>query len=181
MDAFQHPQTDVVFYQCAAGLQTFFLPQSVFLIQVMVGIHHHFYPTFHCFLNEGQQVVAFKGADGEEGRHYHHFPVGGLEGLTQDVCMSLKSGQTADCGRLTGHIERLAQEGFLVLVEKVGGDFALLTVEQPLGQVARRGVSVGMEDVHVAEHQEVVLRTRHGHIEHIVLSACFHKVGSVFG
>ena len=147
----------------------------------MVGIHHHFYPTFHCFLNEGQQVVAFKDADGEEGRHYHHFPVGGLEGLTQDVCMSLKSGQTADCGRLTGHIERLAQEGFLVLVEKVGGDFALLTVEQPLGQVARRGVSVGMENVHVAEHQEVVLRTRHGYIEHIVLSACFHKVGSVAG
>ena len=35
-----------------------------------------------------------------------------------------------------GHIERLAQEGFLVLVKKVGGDFALLTVEQPLGQVA---------------------------------------------
>ena len=95
--------------------------------------------------------------------------------------MGLKGGQTADCGRLTGHVERLAHEGVLVLVEKVGGNFALLTVEQPLGQVARRGVPVGMENVHVAEHQEVVLRTRHGHIEHIVLSACFHKVGSVVG
>ena len=48
----------------------------------MVGIYYHFYPTFHCFLNEGQQVVTFKGADGEEGRHNHHFPAGGLKGLT---------------------------------------------------------------------------------------------------